>query len=151
MKITFLILICMLKEPNLAENRTNLAEILLKSWTPRISCSLFFLKSVCHVSRVTCHVSPIFYIYFFYKVVKLVSGAVLSTGPTPSSFSCCFLTIWLEDCFAITGSQLTVIKLMIGLWCHPQKMFHMVISHLFYLNIIMKYTGYTSKSDFRLD
>ena len=25
-----------------------------------------FSKSVCHVSRVTCHVSPIFYIYIFF-------------------------------------------------------------------------------------
>ena len=35
-------LICMFKDPNLAENLTNLAENLLKNWTPRSSRSLFF-------------------------------------------------------------------------------------------------------------
>ena len=53
MKMLFfkVFLICMFKDPNLAENLTNLAVNLLKNWTQRNSLSFFFLVWVVHRRR----------------------------------------------------------------------------------------------------
>ena len=50
----------------------------------------------CHASHVTCHVSHVTF-FFLDKVVKLIGGGSVSTGPTPSSFYGLRLALlWLE-------------------------------------------------------
>ena len=59
----------------------------------------------CQVSGVTCQVSGVtYFFFFFYKVVGLVgrgSTDLLSTGPTPSSFSVAIPQVWMH-----TGSTM---------------------------------------------
>ena len=46
--------------------------------------------TMCHLSPVTCHLSPFFLFFFILKkidkLVELVGGGSVITGPTPSSF-----------------------------------------------------------------
>ena len=62
-------LICMFNDPYLAENLTNLAENLEKSWTPQSSWSYFFSDSV--LMRLTSH--------FFFGILQRVARQVWST------------------------------------------------------------------------
>ena len=49
-----------------------------------------FSKSVCHMSRFTCHVSPIFYIYFFLQIGKASQWSGVINRAYPVQFQLLF-------------------------------------------------------------
>ena len=61
----------------------------------------FVSHVICHMSPVICHVSPVFFLLLFDKVVELVGGVSVITGPTPSTFFFQIYPVFLQRLFKL--------------------------------------------------